>query len=124
MDCDSLTRARERPIKNERYPPQPLRGKGRPVTGLPALRDPRRAADLRKVQEANGLANFSAKTLEKARKRGAAIVAENPRNAYYWLFKSIMTVLGLLGVFILEYMACAFAGARSNKQSRGIDQSE
>ena len=81
MDCDSLTRARERPIKDERHPPQPLRGNGRHVTGLPALRDPRRAADLRKVQEANDLVNFPAKTREKAHKRGAAIVAENPRNA-------------------------------------------
>ena len=27
MDCNSLTRARERPIKDERYPPQPIRGK-------------------------------------------------------------------------------------------------
>ena len=56
MDCNSLTRARERPIRGERHPPPPLRGKGRDVTGLPALRDPRRAEDLRKVQEANDLA--------------------------------------------------------------------
>ena len=61
--------------------------------------------------------NFSAKTRDKAHTQGAAIVAENPRNAYCWLFKSIINVLGLLGVFILEYMACAFAGARSKKQS-------
>ena len=117
MDCNSLTRARERPIAGERHPPPPLRGKGQHVMGLPALQDPHRAADLRKVQKANDLVIFSGKTLAMAHKQGSAIVAENPRNAYYWLFKCIQYLLTLLGVFMVEYMACALAGARAKKQS-------
>ena len=53
MDCRSLARARERPIKGESHPPPPLRGDGKHVKGLPALQHPRRAADLRKAWKAN-----------------------------------------------------------------------
>ena len=50
-------------------------------------------------------------------KQGSAVVSENPGNAYYWLFKCIPDLLTLLGISIVEYMACAFAGASSKKQS-------
>ena len=81
MDCGTFSRVREVPRKGAGTAP-PCRSAAHP-RGFPWLSRTDPALD-RQVQEANDNGDFLTDMLALADDSGAAGVAENPRNSYWW----------------------------------------
>eukprot|EP00971_Amphidinium_carterae_P352368 6492567-Amphidinium_carterae.2 len=107
MECATFSRAREKPLAGG---PRPLRSDVEPL-GLSTLQ----VEDRTRVDTANQLAEFTAKLADVAHQAGAAVVLENPRNAYYWVVPRVLALLHS-GFADFDYHSCAWGGARAKKQ--------
>ena len=109
--CESLTRARERPIPGHPNPPRPLRN-ARCVRGLPGLSDRNQAM----VDSGNACADWGIQYAIDLDEQGATVLFENPKNSWLRKFQQMQACLSRPGWEESEYPACAYFSARCKWQ--------
>ena len=109
--CDTLSRAREIPVKGHRGPPQPLRTE-EAVRGVALLSE---KLSLR-VKEANSFIDFSFNSINRALGRGSAAVLESPERSWLWQFQQAIELDNDPSWQATEYCACAHLAARCKRQ--------
>ncbi len=114
MDCSTLSRVCDIPIRGSNVQPKPLRDEQN-LRGLPRLQEPGAEAELRACTEANKLIYCSTAQLHAQVDRGEGALGENPRNSLYWKFPRVQELVAK-DCADYEYDACAQGGARAKKQ--------
>ena len=113
--CETLTRARERPIPGHPNPPRPLRSAAY-VRGLSGLA----VKDQERVQKANKFIDFMWHEVRQGAETGQAEVVENPTRSWLWNFdgaKNMQTKDWMM----VEYCACVWMGAREKRETLGTN---
>lgn len=117
MDCKTLSRAREIPLRfpAKRIKSLPLRGAGEHHRGLPRLQQQGAETELKATQDANSLIDWGTEELHKTVDRAAGALLENPRNSLLWEFPRVAALTDK-GCEDYDHDACAHGGARAKKQ--------
>ena len=74
-----------------------------------------RKADLKRVKDSNGLADWSFAQMNKMADDIRAVLSEHPRRSYMWDFEAVEELIKK-GVRPWDYDACCFEGSRCKRQ--------
>ncbi len=117
MDCSTLTRAKEIPMRGpaRHIKALPMRSSGQYLRGLPRLEEPGAEAEKKRVEDANSLLDWGTGQMHRQLDKGDAALLENPKNSYAWEFGEVDRLLER-GCVDYDHDACAHGGARAKKQ--------
>ena len=115
VECKTLSRSRDIPIKKSRWQPKRLRSEAEP-RGLANIR--RIPFLSKKVQRVNAMADHTLSWCKEDHLEGRGFLLENPARSYLWSFEEAIELSELPGVIDVLCHNCMFARGRRRKWTR------